>query len=145
MASIREQILSAILTALNTGRPQGVPQATREGKEYESSQLPSVTIRPQGEVVGQVHGRRGLIRGRQLKVVVECRGSGNIPDQALDTYLVWITKALDGNTLNGLANDMVEEGQITWLSEIADKTYGMATVEFTVYYQTKKGDQESRN
>ncbi len=143
MASIRDQILDAIITALNTGTPVGVPAATREEKHYEQSQLPAITIRPITEMVLPVHNRGGLVRERQLKFIAEIRAVGTIPDKALDKHLVWVTKKLDGLT-SSLFNALVEEGEINWGVGIQDYAEGICTVPYTAYYQTKKGDQESK-
>lgn len=143
MASIRDQILDAVITALNTGTPVGVPAATREEKHYEQAQLPAITIRPITEIVSPIHNRQGLVKERQLKFIAEIRAVGTIPDKALDKHLVWVTKKLDGFT-SSLVNAIVEEGEIAWGVGIQDYAEGICTVPYTAYYQTKKGDQESK-
>lgn len=143
MASIRDQILDAVITALNTGTPTGVPAATREEKQYEQSQLPAITIRPITETIAPVHNRQGLVKDRQLKFIAEIRAVGTIPDKALDKHLVWVTKKLDGFT-SSLVNNIAEEGEIVWGVGIKDYAEGICSVPYTAYYQTKKGDQESK-
>lgn len=144
MASIRDRILDAVLTVLNTGTPVGVPASTREVRIYEQAQLPSIVVRPVGENVSQVHDRKGLLKERQLRFVVEVRAAGAVPDKALDKHLVWVTKKLDGYT-NALFNDLLEEGDIAWIIDMQDFAVGMAVVPYIAYYQTKKGDQETKN
>lgn len=143
MASLRDQILDAVITALNTGTPVGVPAATREEKHYEQSQLPAITIRPISETISSVHNRQGLVKDRQLKFIAEIRAVGTIPDKALDKHLVWVTKKLDGFT-SSLVNTITEEGEIDWGVGMQDYAEGICTVPYTAYYQTKKGDQESK-
>lgn len=143
MATLRERIIAAALTALNTGRPPGVPEATRlKTTPYEPLQLPAMTIYPVREDVEEVGGRFGPIVSRTLTFRVECRATGEPVDQKLDPLLAWATKALAGNNLNGLVIDIAEIGT-EWAVEPAEAVHGIALVDFTALYATKTNDQEA--
>lgn len=144
MATIREQILAAILTALNTGTPGGVPMAVRgRTMPYEAAQLPAMALYPVREEVENAGGRFGPIVKRRLTFNVEIRATGALSDQVLDPITAWLTKALAGNTLGSLTHEIEEVGT-EWSVEAADKTFGMATVTFAARYQTKTADQEAK-
>lgn len=143
MATLRERIIAAALTALNTGRPADVPEATRlKTTPYEATQLPAMTIYPVREDVEDVGGRFGPIVKRALTLRIECRATGEPVDQKLDPLLAWATKALSGNNLGGLVIDIAEIGT-EWAVEPAEAVHGIALVDFTALYATKTNDQEA--
>jgi hypothetical protein len=143
MSTLRERIIAAVVTALNTGRPSNVPEATRlKTTPYEPSQLPAITVYPVREEVEDVGGRFGPIVKRALTLRVECRATGDPVDQKLDPMLAWATKALSGNDLGGLVIDIAEAGT-EWAVEPAEAVHGIAIADFTALYATKTNDQEA--
>jgi hypothetical protein len=143
MATLRERIIDAVVTALNAGRPADVPEATRlKTTPYEPSQLPAMTVYPVREDVEDVGGRFGPLVKRALTLRVECRAIGDPVDRNLDPLLAWATKALSGNDLGGLVIDIAETGT-EWAVEPAEAVHGIAVVDFTALYATKTNDQEA--
>lgn len=142
MASAREQILAAMLTALNTNRPSGVPVATRTRLAlYTEGALPAINVYPVKEQGGRIGGHAGPALRRKLAIHVDCIANGDLPDQQLDALIVWCTKTLDGNLLGGLVNSL-EPGEILWQYDNAESEYATATIQFFVDYATKTGNEE---
>lgn len=147
MATVREQILDAVVTALNAGAPAGFPVATRTNPDpYEPGALPAVTVFPTDESVSDVGAsghRRGPVTNRRLTFRVECRAIGEPPETALDPMIAWVVKALAGSTMGGLAHD-VQEQRTEWVVEAAEEVYGLASVEFAVDYRTLTNNLEAQ-
>lgn len=112
MSTMREQIAEAIVTALNTSPPTGVPTTVRspfaqteltadEPLKSELIWLEDVE-RPEGD-------DDGPLQEHELTVVIGARAigsDGDIPETVLDPFAAWVVKALHGNRLNGLVNNM---------------------------------------
>lgn len=143
MSTVREQIIQAIIEQLNTGRPAGVPEITRLDMEpKQPNQLPAMTIFAlREEVVGNTAGRWGHIVMRRMTVRVVMEAEGDLPDQALDPMLAWVSM-LGGSRLGGLAVD-VEEQQLEWAFEYADSPYASVALDLVVEYVTNKADSTS--
>lgn len=145
--TIREQILAAMLAALNDAPPAGIPAAVRSGLHPvdNSELLPSIILRPMREEVQPVDGNRyNYMVQRQMTVRIEVRGAGDPVDQALDPMLVWVSQKLSGNLYpdgNGrnLANDTVE-ASTEWEYSDMDAQMAMAMVDFTIWYNTARTD-----
>ena len=145
MATIRQQILEAAVTALNTGTPSGVPSAAqRRITPRDIGDLPAIDVAPGEEVVVRVGGAGGPIVKRSMKFKVRCWVKGDAPEIAADPLIAWATKALAGSRLGGLALQIDEVGT-TWIYDIADDVYGVAEVEFSAEYVTKFNDQEAKS
>jgi|GEM_PF-3680682 len=148
MSSIREQAIGAIVAALNTSTPEGMPTARRERlSPYGPGALPGLNVvipdlggRAQ-EAVEQKAGTRGLVQ-RSLAIGVECYASGS-GTQALDSLLCWASQALAGSTLGGLVVRVDETGT-AWESASAERDFWKATALFRVLYLTRVADQESK-
>ena len=147
MSSVREQVLTAVMAALNTGRPSGVPAAERTRViALEAGQLPSSVLVPRRESVEQRGGRFGPLVERRLTVEIEHRafgGSGVAVDQAADALLSWPVKALCGNTLGGLAAEIRESGT-EWQYAEGEKPFVLAVQSFEIAYTTRVADAEQR-
>jgi hypothetical protein len=150
MATIRETILDAILSFLNTGTPGGVPQAKRSFLyTIDSAQLPSITFYAEKEDATVQHAENmAAITLRVLTVVVECRAQGdatNRPDEILDPLLSWVVKALSGRRATDSTGPyhLIFEDSTEWDYEQADHAYAMATVRIGVQYQSKVNDPEA--
>lgn len=148
MSSIREQVLVAVMAALNGGgKPAGVPAAERTRViALEVSQLPSIVLVPRRESVDVQGGRLGPLVQRRLSVELEHRAAGGagVPaDQAADALLSWPVKALCGNTLGGLAIEIRESGT-EWQYADGEAPFVLATQTFEVAYTTRVADAEQR-
>lgn len=147
MSSVREQVLAAVMTALNTGRPMGVPAAERTRVlALEAASLPSIVLVPRRESVEAKGGRFGPLVERRLTIELEHRaagGSGLAADQAADALLSWPVKALCGNTLGGLVNDVRETGT-EWQYADGEEPFVLASQSFEVAYTTRVADADQR-
>lgn len=149
--SIREQIMRAILTALDSvSKPSGLTVKRFPQESLEASQLPYIGIFPGTESSAKVNGHRfSPLVERRLNVIIEARAeaaSGNqAADEALDPYLNWITSALQGSgNLGGLVHDINEVGTEWASAEGAEQAFGRAAVTVEFVYQTATASQESR-
>lgn len=142
MASIRDQILDAVVAALNTATPAGVPQAARHRlTPYELANLPAIDVAPieeQAEGIGPRLNPSAV--KRTLRFKVRCWARGDAPEVAADAMVSWATKVLAGNRLGGLAHGIEEVGT-SWTDDVSNDVFGVAEVEFIAQYQTKAADQ----
>jgi len=144
MASVRSQILSAIVAALGgTGKPTGLTVSRFGIEAVESEALPYMSVRLAEEQSKAIDGRNGLGMERTLMVDIECRAAGDEPDDAVDPLIVWVTEALqDDRSLGGLATDLEEIG-LEWSAEDAMENLGLAVVRIRVDYDTDRNNQEN--
>jgi len=140
MSSIREQIIEAAMTRLNTGAPTGVPQTTRARQEpYSTNELPAITIKPlREEVEYEAEGKRSYFRKRVLTLRASVHFVGD--DSVGDPMTVWISKQLDGQTFPTLMEDCIE-AQYEWEYAAEDQPYLVLHQDFRVIYHTLVGDQ----
>lgn len=146
MASIREQIIVALMAALNAGGgPAGLTVHRERTRAIEQDSLPAIMIYCEDDPPKTLSGvtYRAPLTERQLTVGVECRalGSSSVsPDAALDPVTVWATKqTFSDETFGGLANG-VEEIRTVWSSREGDKPIAAATIHFTIKYRTSRLD-----
>lgn len=153
MSTIREQIVAAALTALNTSRPAGVPNVVERSRLFaiETSSLPAMTIYPLRDAVFDVGGRRGPKVRRELTLLVECRAKGQVTptvvssDAAADPLCAWAVAALCDNDLGGLANDISETETNFEYDQATEGQVCMATVAFQIDYESLAANAESRS
>lgn len=142
MATIRQQILAAMVTALNTGAPAGVPQATqRRVTPRELSELPKIDVAPAQETKTQTDGALGPFSNRVMNVVVRCWVSGDAPEVAADPIVAWVTTALESNRLGGLAEN-IQETASSWVYDVGETVLGVVEITFEVSYLTARTNQE---
>lgn len=152
MSTIREQIVSAALTALNTSRPAGVPNVVERSRLFaiDTSSLPAMTIYPNRDAVFDVGGRRGPKVRRVLTLLVECRAKGQLvptpvsSDAATDPLCAWAVKTLCDNSLGGLANDISESETTFEYDQATEGQVCVATVAFQIDYESLAANAESR-
>jgi len=153
VSTIREQIVAAAVTALNTARPAGLPEFIRTRIDSPNvDQLPANTIYQSQEVVEAMRDpkerrtSRGPVVRRHVLVAIETlqkAGSGQEPDKAADATLAWATKALAAaGSLGGLANDPPDEVDTRFEYEQAETSFCRATTRFRIYYQSRADDAE---
>lgn len=143
--SIRAGIVTAIVTALNTGAPTGMPVAEKSVVLPEAGPE-SIGVRRFREVVSP-RGRPGIpLVQRAFQVRIDVRSSGTssvAPDDRADEILEWITAALGGSRLGGLAQETLET-EIRWDLGHLDVAYCLVPVLVTVSYSTKVNDATVR-
>lgn len=152
-ATIREQIISAIIAALGVmggNRPGGLTVHRERTRPIEVDSLPAILVYAEDDVpkpLGQqVYG--SPLTERQLTVSLECRAQGTSsvsPDEALDPLLVYATQQMFADEkFGGLANQ-VEEGKTAWNSREGDVPVASARLSFTVRYRTSRLDPTSKS
>ena len=129
------------MTAVNTGTPNGVPQAVRTLMQpSEQSQLPTITVFPFREEIDDksATGRWGPLVTRNLFLRFVAYASGDPADQALDPIIEWLSK-LGGSQLGGLANN-VAEAELVWQYDEGNYAVAAVAMDFRIEYQTERGD-----
>lgn len=147
MSTLRERIVQAVVDALNTGTPEGVPAAQRARTlALDLDQLDAILVYPLRDEARNVGGKRGPIVARSLELAVECWARETetaSADAAVDPYVAWAIKALTDNTLGGLVNGLREE-ETNFAVERAQTGFCLAAITMVVEYQCKAGDLEQR-
>jgi hypothetical protein len=153
MASIRDQLLAAVVTALSaSGKPAGVAVDRSRGTPLSPGQLPRMIVYPIHERVTTERAMRtadGAKSGhsmRTLRVRLECRvsvGPDGQTDTTLDPLVTWAVKGLMADArLGGLCHD-IHEKETQWLPPSAgerDAAYGAAAVDVEIEYHTAAND-----
>jgi hypothetical protein len=147
MASIRSQIIDAVVAALNApGKPSGLLVARRTKKAAETTQLPKLMVsRVREEITRAVPSRKSPLVERKLTVRLDLWAEGTSEDgaeEAVEPLLIWATSVMEKDqSFGNLAMD-TSETTIEWDAELEDLTLGHAWAEFTIRFITKTANQE---
>ncbi len=144
MSSIRDQILTAIVTALNgAGKPAGVTVRRFSMAKIEPDQQPLVEVYPGKDIAQDAPKGRPVVM-RTLAVILDVYAIGDPVDQEIDPVLCWVTEALNADrSLGGLALDLREKSA-EWDGEMAAMGQGLCKVIVEVEYHHNRNNQESR-
>lgn len=143
MSTLRNQIVTAVVTALNTNRPAGVAEASRlRQSQFEASETPSVSVYPAQESIAQATNRPGPLVRRELQIVVEARVAGDEPDELLDPTVAWIEQAVT-QLDSTLIHDAPEAVAVQHEFAVGAVPHGVARVSFVVRYQTRRNNPEA--
>lgn len=152
--SIREQIVVALVAALNAGAAgSGITGLTihrERTRPIETDSLPAILVYADDDVPKTLAQQTyaAPLTERQLMLAVECRAQGSdgvSPDETLDPILVYAAKTVLANEkFGGLANG-VEEGKTQWNSREGDVPVAAARLSFTVRYRTSRLDPTSKS
>lgn len=142
MASLREQIVQDAVAALGgAGKPTGLRVHRSRTRPIESDTLPAVVVFLLGETAEpETHDGDVL---RRLRLAVECRAAGEVPDQQLDPLVVWAVQVLKTDAALQARVRQIEEESTEWQAEQASKVYGAAAVVFEITYTTAAEDPEA--
>jgi hypothetical protein len=149
LASIREQIVIALVAALNAeGGPAGLTVHRERTRPIEIDSLPAIMVYNDDDVpkplAAQVYA--APLTERRLSVAMECRAAGSSgisPDQALDPILVWAAEAVFADEHFGGLASSVEEGRTVWSSKETDTPIAAAKWNVTIKYRTARTDPTS--
>jgi hypothetical protein len=148
MSTIREQIVAAIVTALTTGKPAGVPTPVRTRIDSPTAdQLPALSVYQTDERVLEMldprpgRASRGPIKRRHIDVAVEVltkAGGSAEADKAADPMLSWASESIaKAGAFGGLADDMAQElGTRFEYSSQAETSFCRATMVLRTEFQT---------
>jgi hypothetical protein len=154
MSTIREQIVTAAVLALNTARPSGVPVFIRTRIDSPTAaQLPANTVVQAGEVPEPIHpeARQGQMvasRGPVIKstVVIKVetltKATSSVPaDSAADPSIEWAARALAAaGSLTNLAKRAPDRTGLAFEYAQSDCDYCRATLTFEYQFQTRADD-----
>jgi hypothetical protein len=143
-ASVRSQIVSAAIAAINASPPVGVPTADDTRLEsYTAGELPAISvfeIREEAET--EKEGRWSYFVKRTFTLRVEVRIAATVALAAratMDPLYVWIGQQLGGSQFGGLAEDCYE-ALLEWQYAAEDQPYTLLQIDFRVLYSTIKTD-----
>jgi hypothetical protein len=155
VSTIRDQICDAIIDALNTDTPEGVPDAS-DTRGDEVDPIPGIVVYLVSDQVetgtGQTVGtERMQFRPmhlpavvRMARLIVEERAGEDDETparKAVDPLAAWAVKALSGNRLGGLAHELYEVRTDFQYAQ-RDRMYVRAAHEFCVAYSSRTNDAE---
>lgn len=145
MSTRREQILAAVVTALNgAGKPGGVPTAARtRTADLTPANLPASTVYPVKE---EAEKANSVALNRHLLVRIEHVGlasTGVTSDQAVDPLCSWAGKALGGSRLGGLALDCIEHETTFVYEQTPSGAACRASQDFRIKYATAVNNPDS--
>lgn len=153
MSTIRDQIIQAVITALETDAPEGIPAPVRTPLDSPSAaQLPALTVYQLREIVAPMRDKttgaamRGPVVRRVLDLNIEVIGAwpGAGADAELDPILAWITSSVVGaGTFDGLADNPADEAGTAFQYEQGQLSLVRAIVGFRFEYQTARDNAES--
>ena len=156
MSTVRERIVAAAMTALNTGRPAGVPEFIRTRIDSPSAdQLPVCTVYQGNEGVMAAHDTgqgtrsvvtRGPVVRRSLVLQVEVltkAGTDTEPDKAADPMLAWAAQSLAAaGKLAGLADYPADEMGTKFDYEQGETSFCRSTIGFEIKYHSRTDNPE---
>lgn len=147
MSALRKQIVDAVVAALNTSTPSGVPAAeTARVLGLDLSTLPRIIVYRIREEELDVGGRRGPLQKARLELAVECWAAGDEStpaDEATEPLTTWAFQALTDQALGGLVNNC-RPVEINYGLGTGEVDFCLATVSFMVEYSFRTGDPEVR-
>ncbi len=154
MSTIREQIISAVVTALATNTPDGIPAPVRTRLDSPGAdQLPALTVYQGTETVESMReakngsARRGPIVRRTLLLSIEVltkAGVNEEPDKAADPILAWATSSIAAaGSFGGLANGPADELGTKFEYEQAETSFCRASQTYRIEYQSRADDAEN--
>ncbi len=143
MATLRKQIVDALVLALNTARPGGVPEATRlRQAQNEREAQPAISVYPGEETIKPATNRVSPLVVRSLQVVVEARVTGDEPDVLLDPLLAWIEASVT-SAVSTLWHDAPQATLVAHEYAIGAVPHGLARLTFLIEYHTRRTSPES--
>jgi hypothetical protein len=147
MVSVREQVIVAVIDALNTGSPIVVSQRTRRRDYGETATLLAMNVKPVRSVVEEV-GKPGSPLTREfLTLEIEMVAVGTAtdrPDTVVDQLYVDMIARLVGNNLGGLVH-RISEGDSEWtFPEVGDYANVVLTTQLIVSFQHLAADATLR-
>jgi hypothetical protein len=150
--SIREQIIVALVAALNAGAGgiTGLTIHRERTRAIENDSLPAILVYADDDVPktlgAQVYA--APLTERQITLALECRAQGSSgvsPDEALDPVLVYAAQTVLANEKFGELASGVEEGKTVWNSREGDVPVASAHLSFTIRYRTSRLDPTSKS
>lgn len=140
--SVREQLITAICTALN-GAGGGTVQVIRSlTSALSGHQLPVLVVLPTSEDIarGAHEEDSRSFTARIIAIVADPDTDGGAIDQKADELLVWVEQKVSADPTFGGLGFSAEVTKIDWFMEDSDQDYVGATMTLQVQYYTGRGD-----
>lgn len=145
MSSIREQVVVAVVAALNAGGPPCTFERSRTAAVGDA-EMPSGVVYPVRDVPQQDFVSHAPVVRSRLSLLFELRALGTAsvrPDQAVDPLYAWVVSKLATNTLGGLVFDGWEEAESVFQYGQGDKPICLLTLEMIATYQHLTANTEA--
>jgi len=144
--TVGQRILEAIVTALSTSRPVGVPAVSLvRAENIAPVQLPDGVVLPGPEASARLQPPNGPLNKVQATVFVWYRAAGDGTDgpvKKLDPMKAWAIAKLDGSNLGGLALTCEYAGIKDWEFAASERFFGRQALQFEVTYTHAVGNAE---
>jgi len=149
MSSLREQIMLAVETSLNTsGGPTGLNVHRERDRAIERDTLPSILFYAQDDapVATSKEKFHAPLVERTLNLAVEQRAQGTPQDAALDPIILWAAQRMFvDEKFGGLAMGVAEEKTVWHAVKSAETPIAAATTHFVIRYRTTRVDPSKRD
>jgi hypothetical protein len=150
VTTIREQIISAVVTALSEGAgiPSGLTVHRERTRAIEADSLPACLVYFEDDEPMPIGSKyKAPLIERDINFAAELRAFGSAdvtPDQALDPLIMWtLTQLFLDESFGGLANGIVERKTV-WNSKEGDVPLASATIHLTIKYRTSRTDPSAK-
>jgi hypothetical protein len=143
MTSKREQILSAIATALAGTTDVGTRIYRSRPEAFSRGESPAIVIEPAGETTINPDGTGGASFCRldwRLTVRIGIITRGAIPDQLADPIAVEIHQRLRSNEALKALIMTIYPSSCDWQQADGDGTAGVAVCDWSIRYRTNVND-----
>lgn len=138
MTTKREQILSAITTALAGTTGVGTRIYRSRVEAFSRGESPAISLEPINDTPDTFTSLPTVDRSLTLLIAVIIRGA--IPDQLADPVVESLhSKVMADQGLGGLAMDIIP-GNTDWQLIEADQPAGLVLCEYVVRYRTSVGN-----
>ena len=140
-ASIREQIVVAMVAALNTNKPSGIPTCGRYSGQHESyATLPGMHLVGGAQTTKTPSPSSPILtHTTEVKVEISVAGAGTDVETVADAIYTYVVTRLVRNTLGGLVHWINLKGYDPNVSQ-EDRPYADFTITLEVEYQTNALD-----
>jgi len=111
VATLREQIVAAIVTALSAGSPPATVYRTRRAAFQEGAAFEAIVVRPQRALNEEVSRPHAPLTRQRFTVEIEMFATGTAtdrPDKVVDALYEWVVQKLVGNNLGQIAHGITE-------------------------------------
>jgi len=138
-ASVREQIVEAVVAALTNNNPPAPVYRSRVQPLSSAETLPAYVVYPHGREPAERLGMEAVKHTLTLRVEALVKGQPPL-DQALDPLLTYAVQTISADpAVAALVIDVIEESA-EWEMESAYEDVGAGAQDFTVTYATLRGD-----
>lgn len=142
--SVGEQLWAAILAALNTSRPAGVPEVKLlKAENVQPAQLPDAVLVPGPERARRIGGPGGPLTEISATFWIWWRAAGDGavgPVSKVDAMRTWAVQKLERQQFGGLAVDCELAGVKDWEFAASEKFFGRCQQQFELTYTHRVGD-----